>query len=193
MKVKAAVIFDQGLPRPYAKSKAVKIEQVDLSGPKETEVMVQVAAAGVCHSDLSAVNGNRARPVPMVLGHEGAGVVVEVGALAKDISNYKFKIDIKSNRFKDNIIEIQTTLALEPRESNLDKIDALVTYSTLVELDKDFTDKKKLEEIILVKIPTEVYPELRKVFIFIFESSGFREIKIDPNVDFKKLYLSRQN
>ena len=62
--------------------------------------------------------------------------------LAKDISNYKFKIDIKSNRFKDNIIEIQTTLALEPRESNLDKIDALVTYSTLVELDKDFTDKK---------------------------------------------------
>ena len=114
-------------------------------------------------------------------------------SLAKDISNYKFKIDIKSNRFKDNIIEIQTTLALEPRESNLDKIDALVTYSTLVELDKDFTDKKKLEEIILVKIPTEVYPELRKVFIFIFESSGFREIKIDPNVDFKKLYLSRQN
>jgi len=86
MKVKAAVIFDQGLPRPYAKSKAVKIEQVDLSGPKETEVMVQVAAAGVCHSDLSAVNGNRARPVPMVLGHEGAGVVVEVGALVKDIS-----------------------------------------------------------------------------------------------------------
>ena len=86
MKVKAAVIFDQGLPRPYEKSQAVKIEQVDLSGPKETEVMVQVAAAGVCHSDLSAVNGNRARPVPMVLGHEGAGVVVEVGALVKDIS-----------------------------------------------------------------------------------------------------------
>ena len=114
-------------------------------------------------------------------------------SLAKDISNYKFKIDIKSNRFKDNIIEIQTTLALEPKESNLDKINALVTYSTLVELDKDFTDKKKLEEIILVKIPTEVYPELRKVFIFIFESSGFREIKIDPNVDFNKLYLSRQN
>ncbi len=86
MKVKAAVIFDQGLPRPYEKSQAVKIEQVDLSGPNETEVMVQVAAAGVCHSDLSAVNGNRVRPVPMVLGHEGSGVVVEVGALVKDIS-----------------------------------------------------------------------------------------------------------
>ena len=58
-------------------------------------------------------------------------------SLTKDISNYKFKIDIKSNRFKDNIIEIQTTLALEPKDKNFDKINALVTYSTLVELDKD--------------------------------------------------------
>jgi len=114
-------------------------------------------------------------------------------SLTKDISNYKFKIDIKSNRFKDNVIEVQTTLALEPKNKNLDKIDALVTYSTLFELDKDFTDKKKLEEIILVDIPIEIYPELRKVFIFVFENSGFREIKIDPNIDFRKLYLSRKN
>ncbi len=114
-------------------------------------------------------------------------------SLTKDISNYKFKIDIKSNRFKDNIIEIQTTLGLEPKDDNLDKIDATVTYSTLIELDKNFTDKKKLEEIILVEIPNKIYPELRKVFVFIFENSGFREIKIDPNVDFKKLYLSRKN
>ena len=114
-------------------------------------------------------------------------------SLAKDISNYKFKIDIKSNRYKDNIIEIQTTLALEPKDKSLDKINALVTYSTLVELDKNFTDKKKLEEIILIEIPNEIYPELRKVFIFVFENSGFREIKIDQNVDFKKLYLSRRN
>ena len=84
-------------------------------------------------------------------------------------------------------------MALDPKDKNLDKIDAMVTYSTLVELDKNFTDKKKLEEIILVEIPNEIYPELRKVFMFVFENSGFREIKIDQNVDFKKLYLSRQN
>ena len=114
-------------------------------------------------------------------------------SLSKDISNYKFKIDIKSNQFKDNIIEVQTTLALEPKDNNLDAILAVATYSTLVEIDKDLTDKKKLEEIILVKIPNEIYPELRKVFIFIFENSGFREIKIDENIDFKKLYLSRRN
>ena len=114
-------------------------------------------------------------------------------SLTTDISNYKFKIDIKSNRYKENIIEVQTTLMLEPKDSNFDKIDALVTYSTLVEIDKDLTDKKRLEEIILIEIPNKIYPELRKVFIFIFESSGFREIKIDQVVDFKKLYLSRKN
>ena len=114
-------------------------------------------------------------------------------SLTKDISNYKFKIDIKSHRYKDSIIEVQTTLALEPKDSSLDNINALVTYSTLVELDKDLKDKQKLEQIILIDIPNEIYPELRKVFIFIFENSGFREIKIDEKVDFKKLYLSRKN
>ena len=113
--------------------------------------------------------------------------------LTKDISNYKFKIDIKSNRYKDNIIEVQTSLNLAPKNKETEYINALATYSTLVELDKDLTDKKKLEEIILVKIPHEIYPELRKIFIYIFENSGFREINIDENIDFKKLYLSRKN
>ncbi len=113
--------------------------------------------------------------------------------LTKDISNYKFKIDIKSNRYKDNIIEVQTTLNLVPKNKETEYIDALATYSSLVELDKDLKDKKKLEEIILVKIPHEIYPELRKIFIYIFENSGFREINIDENIDFKKLYLSRKN
>ena len=54
-------------------------------------------------------------------------------------------------------------------------------------------DKKKLEEIILINIPSEIYPELRKVFIFIFESSGFREIKIDAQVDFKKFIYQKKN
>jgi len=84
-------------------------------------------------------------------------------------------------------------LALVPKNEDLNVINAVATYSSLVELDKDLTNKKILEEIILIKIPSEVYPELRKIFIFIFENSGFREINIDENVDFKKLYLSRKN
>ena len=114
-------------------------------------------------------------------------------SLSKNISNYKFKIDIKSNGYKNNIIEIETSLALVPRSKEIDVIDAVVTFSTLVELDKNLDKKKDLEEIILIKIPNEIYPELRKIFIFLFETSGFREINIDENVDFRKLYLSRKN
>ncbi len=114
-------------------------------------------------------------------------------SLSKNISNYKFKIDIKSNRYKDNILEVLTTLALVPKDQNLQSITASATFSTLVEIDKDLTDKKVLEEIILIKIPGEIYPELRKIFIFIFENSGFKDINIDESVDFKKLYFSRKN
>ena len=90
-------------------------------------------------------------------------------SLTKDISKYKFKIDIKSSRFKDNVIEVQTMLSLEPKDPSLDRINALATYSTLVELDKNLTDKKKLEEIILVKIPNEIYGNFRRFMFNISE------------------------
>ena len=113
-------------------------------------------------------------------------------SLTKNISNYKFKIDIKSKQYKDNIIEVETTLALDPKEKILDTINALVTYSVLIEIDKDLANKKEIEKIILIEIPNKIYPDLRKVFIFIFENLGFKEIKIDKEVDFEKLYLSRK-
>jgi alcohol dehydrogenase len=79
MKIKVAVLHHMGSPRPYAESRPIHIEEVDLDPPQEGEVLVRVAAAGVCHSDLSVVDGARPRPLPMVLGHEGSGVVEEVG------------------------------------------------------------------------------------------------------------------
>ena len=79
MKVKAAVLYEMGKSRPYVQSQPVRIEEVDLAAPGPGEVLVKVAVAGVCHSDLSVVNGNRPRPMPMVLGHEASGVVEEVG------------------------------------------------------------------------------------------------------------------
>ncbi len=113
-------------------------------------------------------------------------------SLSKNISNYKFKIDIKSNGFKNNIIEIETSLSLVPKTENFETIEATASFATLVEIDKNL-DKKSLEEIILIKVPSNVYPELRKIFIFVFETSGFKEINIDENVNFKNLYLSRKN
>jgi alcohol dehydrogenase len=79
MKMTAAVLYEQGLPRPYADSRPLKLETLDLEGPGEGEVLVRVAGAGLCHSDLSTIDNSRPRTLPAVLGHEGAGVVAEVG------------------------------------------------------------------------------------------------------------------
>ncbi|MFC9359180.1 zinc-binding dehydrogenase [Rhodococcus sp. NPDC057014] len=79
MRMKAAVMFEQGLEQPFAVSKPFHIEDVDLDGPYQGEVLVEVRAAGVCHSDLSVAEGQRKRTLPVVGGHEGAGIVREVG------------------------------------------------------------------------------------------------------------------
>ena len=79
MKIKAAVLTAMETPKPYADSQPVEIAEVELAPPSAGEVLVEIRAAGVCHSDLSIINGSRPRPLPMVLGHEAAGVVAEVG------------------------------------------------------------------------------------------------------------------
>jgi alcohol dehydrogenase len=85
MKVKAAVIRQMSLPQPYAQSRPLAIEEVELDEPGERELLVQVKAAGLCHSDLSTINGDRPRQMPMVLGHEASGVVVECGPGVHDL------------------------------------------------------------------------------------------------------------
>jgi alcohol dehydrogenase len=85
MKIKAAVLYEQGLPRPYADSQPLRIEEVDLEGPGEGEILVKVAGAGLCHSDLSTIDNSRPRTLPAIPGHEGAGVVVEAGAGVQDL------------------------------------------------------------------------------------------------------------
>ena len=86
MKVRAAVLDTIGLPAPYADSRPLKIREVDLEPPGPGEVLVRIQAAGLCHSDLSVISGDRPRPVPMVLGHESAGEIVECGAGVTDLA-----------------------------------------------------------------------------------------------------------
>ena len=85
MKVKAAVLNKMGVAPPYAQSKPLSIEEVELDDPGHGEVMVKVGAAGLCHSDLSVINGDRPRPTPMVLGHEAAGIVEKLGPGVEDL------------------------------------------------------------------------------------------------------------
>ena len=86
MRIEAAVLERIGAPKPYAESRPLKIETLTLDPPGSGEVLVRIAAAGLCHSDLSVINGDRPRPTPMALGHEAAGVVVEVGADVPDLA-----------------------------------------------------------------------------------------------------------
>jgi len=85
MKMQAAVLREIGAKRPYAISEPIQIEEVELDPPQAGELMIRIAGGGLCHSDLSIINGNRARPMPLVLGHEGSGEVVEVGVGVRDI------------------------------------------------------------------------------------------------------------
>jgi alcohol dehydrogenase len=85
MKTRAAVITEMEKPRPYATSRPMVIEELDLDPPGEGEILVKIRAAGLCHSDLSTINGDRPRQMPMVLGHEAAGEVMELGAGVKDL------------------------------------------------------------------------------------------------------------
>ncbi len=111
--------------------------------------------------------------------------------LEKNISNYKINIDIKSNQFKDKIIEVETILSLNPNTNNTDKINTKIIFSAIIEIDGELTNKKSLEEIILIKVPNEIYPEIRSLFVLLFEKSGFNKIKIEESIDFKELYQKR--
>jgi alcohol dehydrogenase len=83
--MKAAILNEMGRARPYANSKPLVVEDVDLAPPGPGELLIKIKATGLCHSDLSVVNGDRPRPMPMVLGHEAAGEVLECGAGVTDL------------------------------------------------------------------------------------------------------------
>ena len=111
--------------------------------------------------------------------------------LSKDISKYKINIDIKSDQVKHNIIEILTSLTLSPVRDDFEKINTKIIFSTIVELNKSKIAKEEMEKIILIDVPSEIYSELRQIFVFLFENSGFKDVKISETVDFEKLYKMR--
>ena len=112
--------------------------------------------------------------------------------LSKDIANYKINIEIKSNQVKQNIIEVLTSLNLSTIKNDFDKIDTKIVYATIVELSSDKLEKNEMERIVLIEVPTKIYSELRNIFVFLFENSGFKDVKISESVDFEKLYQTRK-
>ena len=108
--------------------------------------------------------------------------------IEKEILKYNLNFDIKSNPFKENIIEVNTILKLVPSPDVKHKMLVEINMTALVSLESNLDDKKSLEKIILINIPTEVYPTLYETFIYLFKQAGLKEIQLDKKVDFEKLY-----
>ena len=96
--------------------------------------------------------------------------------------------DIKSKPYKENIIEVNTILSLVPNQEVKHKISTEINFTTLISIEKKLDDKKELEKIILIKLPTEIYPTLYETFIYLFSQAGVKNITIKKDVDFEKLY-----
>ena len=111
--------------------------------------------------------------------------------LDKEIKNYILSFDIKSKPYKDNIVEVNTILKLVPGNEVKDKMLTEINLTALITIDTNIKDKKEIEKIILVKIPNEIYPTLYETFLFIFKQAGVKNIKIEKDVNFEKLYLEK--
>ena len=114
-------------------------------------------------------------------------------SLSKEITDYKINIDIKSNQIREKVIEVETSLSLISDKKNSEKLNTKIVLSTIIEVSNQNIDKQELEKIILIKVPSKIYPEIRKIFLFLFENSGFKEIKINETVNFENLYKVRKN
>jgi len=112
--------------------------------------------------------------------------------IEKEILNYNLNFDISSKPFKENIIEVSTILKLAPNQNVKHKMLTEINLTSLVTIDKNIRDKTELEKIILVKIPTEVYPTLYETFLFLYKQAGLKNVAIKEQVDFEKMYKEKK-
>ena len=112
--------------------------------------------------------------------------------LEKELSKYNLNFNIKGVPLKKRIIEVNTILALIPNQEVKYKILTEVNFATLISIDENFEDKKKLEKIILVEIPKTIYPTLYEIFVYLFNQAGIKNISIEKEVDFEKMYLDKK-
>jgi preprotein translocase subunit SecB len=112
-------------------------------------------------------------------------------SLEQEITNYNLKFDIKSKALKNNIIEVNTILKLDPNDKVINKMLTEINYSTIISIENT-KDKKLIEKIILIEVPTMIYPSIYETFIYLFSQAGIKNLTIEKSVDFEKLYNERK-
>ena len=108
--------------------------------------------------------------------------------IEKEISQYNLNFDVKSKPFKNNIIEVNTVLRLVPNENVKNKMLTEINMAALVSIENGMDDKKKLEKIILIDVPQTIYPILYETFVFLFSKAGIKNISIEKEINFEKMY-----
>ena len=108
--------------------------------------------------------------------------------IEKEITKYNLTFDIKSKPFKEKIVEVNTVLKILPTAEIKKKMLAEINLTSLGSIEKNITDKKELEKIVLVDVPKEIYPELYEIFVYLFTKAGVKNITIAKEVDFQKMY-----
>ena len=111
----------------------------------------------------------------------------------QNISKYQLNIDITSKALKNKLIEINTTLKFEDKNSSEKKSYYEIVYATIVKIEENIKEKKDLEKIILCDVPTKIYPDLENSFLNLIHNSGHPSIKFEKKIDFNKLYNEKFN
>ncbi len=110
--------------------------------------------------------------------------------LEKNIKDFTVNFDIKSKKLNQNVIEVDTTLfLLSKKNTNFSPIS--ICYSSVINIEKEIA-KDELEKIIVIEVPKSVYPEVRSILVYLFEKSGFKNVNLEKELDFEKLYRSRK-
>ena len=111
----------------------------------------------------------------------------------ENISKYQLNIDITSKALKNKLIEVNTTLKFEDKETNEKKSYYEIIYATIIRVNDEVKEKKDLEKIILCDVPTKIYPDLENSFHNLIHNSGHPTIRLEKKIDFNKLYNERFN
>ena len=119
---------------------------------------------------------------------------VETYLQTKDnILKYNLTLDIKSKFLKNKMVEVNIISKFQEPNLGKKKSNFEITYTAIVKIDENVTDKKEMEKIVLSDVPNEIYPRLEDLFITLVNKSGFPEVKIERKVDFEKLYKEKFN